>query len=153
MLNEESQVYVINNCDLSEFYYYLLISSKTECSKVIIDRISSLEDYDYFELLDIFNKNMVIPNRLLNKSLINKICSIYSVKNYRNLINELSRNNDISDIESLRRKYYDYFLEKCFSIYGNILSDIKKGVAVDIALGRYLNSFGGYDSILSNPTV
>ena len=149
MLNEESQVYVINNCDLSEFYYYLLISSKTECSKFIIDRISSLEDYDYFELLDIFNKNMVIPNRLLNKSLINKICSIYSVKNYRNLINELSRNNDISDIESLRRKYYDYFLEKCFSIYGNILLDIKKGVAVDIALGRYLNSFGGYDSILS----
>lgn len=149
MLNEESQVYVINNCDLSEYYYDLLISSKTECSKIIIDRISTLDNYNYYELLDLFSKDMSIPERLLNRSLVNKICSMYNVRNYRNLINNLSKNNDVSEIENLRRKFYDYFLEKCLLIYHDMLKVIKSGKNPRDVFDDFLNPFGGYDSILS----
>ena len=149
MLNEESQVYVVKNCDMEEYYYDLLISSKTECSKIIIDRISFLDNYNYYELLDLFSKDMPIPERLLNKSLINKICSIYNVKNYRNLINNLSKNNDVSEIEDLRRKFYDYFLDKCLFIYHDILDAIKSGKNPKEVFDDFLNPFGGYDSILS----
>ncbi len=65
-LNEKSQVYVINNCDMSSFYYELLVGSKLECSKIIVENISSLDNYSYDELLSIFSKDMYIPVRLLS---------------------------------------------------------------------------------------
>ena len=149
-LNENAQIYVISNCDMSEFYYDLLVGSKLGCSKIIVDKISSLENYKYDDLFDIFEKDMVIPNRLLSMSFINKISTIYNVKAYRSLVNELGKNNDISNIEILRRKYYDYFLDNCSDIYNNILSEVKSGSDISIVLNKYFNCFGGYDSFLNN---
>ena len=149
-LNENAQIYVISNCDMSEFYYDLLVGSKLGCSKIIVDKISSLENYKYDDLFDIFEKDMVIPNRLLSMSFINKISTIYNVKAYRSLVNELGKNNDISNIEILRRKYYDYFLDNCSDIYNNILSEVKSGSDISILLNKYFNCFGGYDSFLNN---
>lgn len=149
-LNENAQIYVISNCDMSEFYYDLLVGSKLGCSKIIVDKISSLENYKYDDLFDIFEKDMVIPNRLLSMSFINKISTIYNVKAYRSLVNELGKNNDISNIEILRRKYYDYFLDNCSDIYNNILSEVKSGGDISIVLNKYFNCFGGYDSFLNN---
>lgn len=149
-LNENAQIYVISNCDMSEFYYDLLVGSKLGCSKIIVDKISSLENYKYDDLFDIFEKDMVIPNRLLSMSFINKISTIYNVKAYRSLVNELGKNNDISNIEILRRKYYDYFLDNCSDIYNNILSEVKSGNDISIVLNKYFNCFGGYDSFLNN---
>lgn len=149
-LNENVQIYVISNCDMSEFYYDLLVGSKLGCSKIIVDKISSLENYKYDDLFDLFEKDMVIPNRLLSMSFINKISTIYNVKAYRSLVNELGKNNDISNIEILRRKYYDYFLDNCSDIYNNILSEVKSGSDISIVLNKYFNCFGGYDSFLNN---
>ena len=149
MLNEEAQVYVIKNCDLSEYYYDLLISGKTECSKIIIDKISSLDNYNYYDLLDLFSKDISIPERLLTRSLINKICSIYDVRKYRNLIDNLGKNNDVSNIENLRRNYYDNFLDKCFDIYHDILVDVKNGESLENTLKKYFGSFEDYNYILS----
>ena len=149
-LNENAQIYVISNCDMSEFYYDLLVGSKLGCSKIIVDKISSLENYKYDDLFDIFEKDMVIPNRLLSMSFINKISTIYNVKAYRSLVNELGKNNDISNIEILRRKYYDYFLDNCSDIYNNILSEVKSGSDISIVLNKYFNCFGGYDSFFNN---
>lgn len=149
-LNENAQIYVISNCDMSEFYYDLLVGSKLGCSKIIVDKISSLENYKYDDLFDIFEKDMVIPNRLLSMSFINKISTIYNVKAYRSLVNELGKNNDISNIEILRRKYYDYFLDNCSDIYNNILSEVKSGSDISILLNKYFNCFVGYDSFFNN---
>ena len=149
-LNENAQIYVISNCDMSEFYYDLLVGSKLGCSKIIVDKISSLENYKYDDLFDLFEKDMVIPNRLLSMSFINKISTIYNVKAYRSLVNELGKNNDISNIEILRRKYYDYFLDNCSDIYNNILSEVKSGSDISILLNKYFNCFGGYDSFFNN---
>lgn len=149
-LNENAQIYVISNCDMSEFYYDLLVGSKLGCSKIIVDKISSLENYKYDDLFDLFEKDMVIPNRLLSMSFINKISTIYNVKAYRSLVNELGKNNDISNIEILRRKYYDYFLDNCSDIYNNILSEVKSGSDISIVLNKYFNCFGGYDSFFNN---
>ena len=70
MLNETQQVYVINNVNLSDYYYELLIGCRDECASIILDKISTLEGYNYQELLWIFSKRIYIPNRLLNKNLI-----------------------------------------------------------------------------------
>jgi len=148
-LNEKSQVYVINNCDMSSFYYELLVGSKLECSKIIVENISSLDNYSYDELLSIFSKDMYIPVRLLSGRIIDKISTIYNVKKYRHLINCLGKNNDVDYIEFLRRKFYDYFLDNCSIIYNKMINEINNGVSVYEALNKYLNCFGGYDSCLS----
>ncbi len=150
MFSGDVQTYIINNCDLSKYYYDLLLSSKVECSKVIVDKISSLDNYDYYDLLCIFEKDMVIPNRLLDNSLIEKISSMYNVKNYRNLINQLGKNNDVSEIEKLRRTYYDNFLENCLKIYNSVISDVQSGKNVSDTLKKYYNNFGGFDFSLDD---
>ena len=149
-LNEENQVYVITNTNLEEYYYEILVDSKPKSSKIILDKITTLENYNYAELEEIFKKDIHIPERLLTKKLIKKITTIHNVKLYRNLINELNKNNDTSEIEIKRKEYYDYFINNCESIYNNIKKEIKNSDNPRKIIEKHLNCFGGLDKFLDN---
>lgn len=149
-LDEQNQVYEIKNSNLEQYYYEMLVISKPKSSKILLDKISTLENYNYAELEEIFKKDIHIPERLLTKKLINKITTIYNVKLYRNLINELSKNNDISEIELKRKKYYEFFINNCESIYDKIKKEIKTSDNPRKVIEKNLNCFGGMDRFLDN---
>lgn len=148
MLNENSQLYVVKNCDLSSFYREILFSCKNSCAKYILDNIFSLDEYSYEELILIFDKNITIPSRLLNAKFIDKLSTIYNVRSYRTLIEKLRLNNDVSAIEAKRKKFYNYFFINCREICDLIKSDIFDGVDSYLAISNHLNCFGGIDSVL-----
>ena len=150
MLDSKAQVYVISKCDLSKYYYDILVDSSAECSKIILDKISTLDNYGYNELLCIFEKGIYIPEKLFDRSLVGKISSMYNVKDYRNLMNHLSKANDTFSIERMRQLYCDDFLRTCYDTYKYILNDYKNGVSIDVALKKNLNGFSGYDHVLNN---
>lgn len=150
MLDSKAQVYVISKCDLSKYYYDILVDSSAECSKIILDKISTLDNYGYNELLCIFEKGIYIPEKLFDRSLVGKISSMYNVKDYRNLMNHLSKANDTFSIERMRQLYCDDFLRTCYDTYKCILNDYKNGVSIDVALKKNLNGFSGYDHVLNN---
>ena len=150
MLDSKAQVYVINKCDLSKYYYDILVDSSAECSKFVLDKISTLDNYNYNELLCIFEKGVYIPEKLFDRFLVGKISSMYNVKDYRNLISKLSKANDTSSIEKMRQSYCEDFLNHCYDTYKGIISDYNSGATIDVALKKHLNGFSGYDSVLNN---
>lgn len=147
-LNERSQLYVIDNIDLSSFYNEILDSDKNSSFEYILDRISSLNGINYDKLLSIFGRDIHIPEHLLDSKFIKKISTIYNVRNYRRLISEFAHNNDVSMIEVKRREFYDYFLADCSEIYKLIEQDICNGVDPYLSIENHLNCFGGIDSVL-----
>lgn len=144
-LCEDAQLSVLKKCNMSSFYYKILCFCKKSSSEYILDRISSLNGYNYGELLSIFDKGIYIPNHLLGNELVKKISTMYSVRAYRQLINRLSCNNDVSAIENRRKKFYDYFLSNCVEIYGFIKQDFLNGVNPRLSIEGHLNCFGGFD--------
>ena len=72
-------------------------------------------------------------------SLISKIVTMHNVVEYRALIEKLRLNNDVEEIENLRRKYYEKFLDSCFSCYNCMKNEINS------EYNKYLNSFGGLE--------
>ena len=147
-LNEKSQLYVIDNIDLSSFYNEILDSGKNSSFEYILDRIPSLNGFNFDKLLSIFSRDIHIPEHLLDSKFIKKISTIYNVRYYRRLISEFAHNNDVSMIEVKRKEFYDYFLADCSEIYDLIKQDICNGVDPFLSIEKHLNCFGGIDSIL-----
>jgi hypothetical protein len=70
-------------------------------------RITSLQDYSFNQLYSVFSKEFCLkPTLLEDRLFIKKIVSMSSVKDYRFLINELIKANNVDEIEKLRKDYY-----------------------------------------------
>ena len=70
-------------------------------------RITSLQDYSFNQLYSVFSKEFCLkPTLLEDRLFIKKIDSMSSVKDYRFLINELVKANNVDEIEKLRKDYY-----------------------------------------------
>ena len=70
-------------------------------------RITSLQDYSFNQLYNVFSKEFCLkPTLLEDRLFIKKIVSMSSVKDYRFLINELVKANNVDEIEKLRKDYY-----------------------------------------------
>lgn len=119
------------------------------------ERITTLNHLSFSQLFKIFNKGYTIHPSILNdKDLIQKIISMYSIKDYRFLINELVKGNDTDNIESLRKTYYESeflsydneynMLERHKNCYLELL-DIMENEQLSTAdeiLCKYFNFFG-----------
>jgi len=71
-------------------------------------RITTLDDFKFDELLKLFRKNIHIPRNLIEEpELIKKLSATHDPKDYRFLILELEKNNDVSLIERKRCAYYE----------------------------------------------
>ena len=87
----------------------LLFLCKEKSMEYLINnnQFITLDDINYSKLSCIAEKNISIPHRLITKKLIERISTIDDVNAYRFLINNLSENNDVSDIEKARKRYYE----------------------------------------------
>ncbi len=153
--NEMLKLYVINS--KSNTLEYLLYNDL---------RINFINDLDYNQLYNLFNKNIKLPKYILNDNeFINKIVTIINPKDYRYLIDTLKEKNDIEFIEKKRKVYYLNKLNKFNSetkmldffdkLYNEII-DLSKYKEKDILnkfndiLKKYINQFGSNDEIINN---
>lgn len=120
-----------------------------------------LEDYKYDELLKLFSKNCAIPSHHLSeKEFIEKITTIESIKDYRFLINNLSKSNDTSEITQARKKYYNQeilnynvennMLERYYQLYQELPQIVESNIVdyekVEEILNKYFNFYGSGDN-------
>ena len=106
----ETQQYLYDNykfdiSTLNECIYY--------CDKDVSERIMqerpeiSLDNVTFTNIMRMTKNEVRIPQHLFTKKLLLKICQINDVNTYRNLIENLEKNNDTSIIERGRKKYYE----------------------------------------------
>lgn len=130
-LNSDSQEAVVKSFSFNkQISERLLIKCSGEVSNYIINNlavISSLSEFSFNELYELFRKDINVPYVLLNdKKFIANISKINDVKDYRFLVDAIGSNNDISDIELRRKEYYDNILNsynkdsKMLDIYDKI---------------------------------
>lgn len=103
---------VISELDLSfDLKKKLVVTASGSAAEFLLKEDPStihLNDYNFNELLKLFSKKCTIPYMyLLDKEFIHKITTIMSVKDYRFLIDNLSKNNDITEITQRRKVYYN----------------------------------------------
>lgn len=107
-LTSNLQFYIIRNLSISfGILKKIIINSKKDVAQYIIDndvRIGSI-NFEYDDLLNLSEKGISF-NKLffLNRRYIN-ISKIINPNIYRDLMNKMSNNTDISDIENARCKY------------------------------------------------
>lgn len=112
-----SQVEIIKNYNFSYQTVNNLLKNynmKKEFKEYVLKNtfyISSISSFNYKQLLNLCC-DVNIPNYLLSeKKLVDKVSSIYDPRNYRFLMIELEKNNDISEIEKCRESFYNYQIE------------------------------------------
>lgn len=68
----------------------------------------NLNDYDFPDLYNIFSSRCQIPIIYLeDKELVTKLTTMYSIKDFRFLIDALTKNNDSELINKKRKEYYN----------------------------------------------
>lgn len=111
-LNANTQVAVLKEKTFPlDLVKKFLVKGKKETIEYITfhdARVQSLSEFSISELYSLATKRAFIsPYYLHQRSFIEKLSTIGSVKNYRYLMNELSRANDVSEIEDARKEYYE----------------------------------------------
>lgn len=110
-LNKDVQEKVVKEITLpTDVLTYCIVSLTPKASEYLVNndfRITSLRDYSFDDLHQIFSKEFHLKTGLLeDKIFLKKIVSMSNVKDYRFLINALAKANDITEIERLRKDYY-----------------------------------------------
>lgn len=110
-LSRKTQEKVVKEVKLpTDILIFCIVQLGPKATEYLVNndiRITSLKDYSFDQLYNIFSKEFCLkPSLLEDKIFLKKIVSMSSVKDYRFLINELAKANDISDIEKLRKDYY-----------------------------------------------
>lgn len=142
----------------------LVIAASRSAAEYLLNEDSGfihLEDYKYDELLKLFSKNCTIPSHHLSeKEFIEKITTIESIKDYRFLINNLSKSNDTSEITKARKKYYNQeilnynvennMLERYYQLYQELPQIVESNIVdyekVEEILNKYFNFYGSGDN-------
>ena len=78
-------------------------------AKYILDNTNeiNLEEYEFNELYFLISKHMTIPIVYIDNNFLSKITTMYSIKDYRFLLNEFSHSNDSILIENTRKDFYN----------------------------------------------
>ena len=127
-------------------------------AKYILDNTNgiSLNDYEFTELYFLISKHMPIPGYYFDEEFLSKITTIYSVKDYRFLINELTYSNDTTKINNKRKEYYNNelmsynkknkMLERyslCYEELCNLIDQDKISLeSLEEVLDKHFNFFG-----------
>ncbi len=75
-------------------------------------RITTLANYSFSKIYRMAQAGTHIPSSLIHeKKFFHKITHLWSVKDYRFLVNELGYANDVSTLEETRKKYYDQMID------------------------------------------
>ena len=143
VLDESVQEYVVKNINMHVLYPKILVKSKGKSAKIILDSITSLEEYSYDELFRIFSLGVHIPTKLLDEEFTKKLSTMIDVQAYRFLINKLKMVNDVSRIETKRKEFYKSFLDN----YKNIIEELKQGKSFLQVLACRFNFFDRFDII------
>lgn len=111
-LGSKAQVEVLKNVSfsLSTIKTFVVRGTKEAIEYILSNdlRFTTLTDFSFQELYTISTKGVKIPPHLLIKGDFKKeISTLHNVKNYRFLMENLEQENDISEIEEERKKYYD----------------------------------------------
>jgi len=115
-----------------------------------------LNDYDFEDLYSIVSKHITIPINYLQQDFLKKITTMYSVKDYRFLVNEFSHNNDPSLIEEKRKEYYNEELMSydadnqmikrfslCYQELCSLMDDKEVNTyKIEAIVDKYFNFFG-----------
>lgn len=121
----------------------------------------SLNDYHFNEIYSIFSKHVQVPIHYLEGEFLNKITTMYSIKDYRFLINEFSYNNDSELINKKRKEYYNSELMSyeedtqmlkryslCYKEICNLIDNNELDLSkLEEILDKYFNFFGTTNDI------
>ncbi len=162
---ESAQEEVLKEISLPfEMVRKLVVKGTKKASEYLLTndlRFTTLTDFSFNELFALASKSVKIPSYFLQKnSFIDKVSTIGNIKNYRFLIDRLSKENDVSMIESARKKYYESeissfieqenMLERHFNWYQDICKCMENNgdiIAIldSTILPYYSNSSEEYD--------
>ena len=110
-LSKKTQEKVVKEVKLpTDVLMFCVVALEQKAAEYLVNndpRITSLQDYSFDQLYRVFSKEFTLkPGLLEDRLFIKKIVSMSSVKDYRFLINELVKANNVDEIEKLRKDYY-----------------------------------------------
>ena len=143
----DTQIFLLKNMEFTESEINKLFAySNKKTEKYMLENYNVFLDNQTYRELNLIAENKVrIPIKNISNKLIKNIVSINDVKTYRVLVDRLSNCIDTTNIEELRKKYYEEQLSNVenglLKSYSNFSKDLENDEFFDEALSKNLGSY------------